>query len=151
MKNIHNPANFPLPDMDWQTGPYARFARFNFILPYQFLLLCRLMEVTPERVLMDFMTQLGGEGTGPEEQDTTRAYLVHYFIARGYGQQYYTPEQIRQVFAYLGAISMLFPGDDEQMMEDHVLWRAQYLHYWFHKWFWMPKMRHPPCPLVSGP
>jgi hypothetical protein len=45
----------PKPNLKWQTGDYERHADFRFTLPYQFLLLCKLLNVTPEQVLRDFM------------------------------------------------------------------------------------------------
>ncbi|SDE11711.1 hypothetical protein [Niabella drilacis] len=126
----HNP-----PGMEWQTGHYERFAQYHFILPYQFLLLCRLVEVPPERVLQDFMENLGCEGADCEQRDMVQACLIDYFIAHGYGRQHYTPEQIRKVFKGMDAINGLFPEEDEAMIHNHVLWRDQYHQYWFNRWF----------------
>jgi len=44
--------------LKWQTGDYARMAEFHFYLPYQFLCLCKLMNVTPHDVLLRFMDTL---------------------------------------------------------------------------------------------
>jgi len=46
------------PDMDWQVKKYARTQEFRFTLPYQFLLLCKLIEVPPGQLLLDFMDNL---------------------------------------------------------------------------------------------
>ena len=44
-----------LPAMPWQTGTYSRKMDFHTVLPYGFLLLCKLWDTTPETVLDDFM------------------------------------------------------------------------------------------------
>lgn len=48
----------PKPELKWQTGAYERQANFHFFLPYQFLLLCRLMDITPQQAILDFMDNL---------------------------------------------------------------------------------------------
>ncbi|HEX7756154.1 MAG TPA: hypothetical protein VF421_12460 [Niabella sp.] len=127
------------PDMKWQTGPYERFARYHFTLPYQFLLLCRLMEVTPETILLDFMVNLGCESRNREGREAARQHLIDYFIAHGYGQQYYTPEQISQVFKEMDAVGLLFPQEDDTLLDAYVLWREKHQRSWFQKWFQKPR------------
>lgn len=127
------------PDMDWQTGPYERFAQYHFTLPYQFLLLCRLMEVPPQTLLLDFMIHLGCESRNREGRETARQHLIDYFITLGYGQQFYTPEQISQVFKEMDAVGLLFPREDDALLDAYVLWRNKHQRSWFQKWFQKPR------------
>src|SRR3954471_21737915 len=91
------------PELKWQTGDYARHADFHFILPYQFLLLCRLMDITPEQVLNDFMDNLSCGSWKREGRDNAKAKLIEYFIELGYGQQQYAVEDIRSMFKEMDA------------------------------------------------
>lgn len=127
------------PYLEWQTGQYERFARFSFILPYRFLLLCRLVETPPQKILEDFMAHLGCQNAGREDQHIAQKHLKYYFLANGYGQQYYTRREIHLLFTEMSAVSVLFPHDDEARMDDHVTWRDDHQHQWFENWFQKPR------------
>lgn len=88
----------PKPELKWQTGAYERHAEYKFILPYQFLLLCRLMDITPRDVLNDFMDNLYCGSWKREGKDKAKEQLINYFIALGYGQQHYAEDDIRAMF-----------------------------------------------------
>ncbi|MBS1653286.1 MAG: hypothetical protein JSU05_00450 [Bacteroidetes bacterium] len=132
----------PPPDMEWQTGAYDRHASFAFILPYPFLLVCKLLEVTPEELLLDFMDHLAFSSWKRTGKETARTHLTEYFMAHGYGQQLYTPEDIRFILRELEALSLVWP--DKCAMEFTELsseWRKEYYHYWFNKWFEKPRRK----------
>ncbi len=141
--------SYGAPYLEWQTGQYDRFARFSFILPYRFLLLCRLIEIPPQEMLEDFMASLGFEGAGPEG-NTAQKHLLYYFLAKGYGQQYYTRREIHRIFAEMNAINVLFPNGDETRIEAHVIWRDDRQHRWFNDWFQKAR-RLPPQPPGPSP
>lgn len=128
------------PAMKWQKDAYKRQAEYRFILPYPFLLLCKLMEVTPEEVLTDFMDNLGCGSWKREGREKARERLVEYFIAHGYGQQHYSEEERQVIFQELDAIGMLWPLNAKmEMIELHSRWRDAYYHYWFQKWLRKPR------------
>jgi hypothetical protein len=128
--------------MDWQTGDFERDATFHFILPYQFLLLCRLMDVTPEQLLTDFMDNLSCGSWKRSGKDEARKKLVEYFLEQGYGQHHYTPDNIHSVFREMNAMGMLWPEHAEMRLIDiHSNWIREYHQYWFHKWFQLPARR----------
>lgn len=130
------------PRMKWQTGDYARFANFQFMLPYQFLLLCRLMDVTPENVIIDFTRNLSCESWNREGRDDAKLYLTHYFIEHGYGQHLYTDDEIREMFREMDALGMLFPKNGKSKMVDlYADWRDKHHTYWFKKWFRKPRRK----------
>lgn len=121
--------------MKWQTGPYDRFARYQFTLPYPFLLLCKLTAVTPEIILRDFMENLTGEVSAEQEKELNQFYLMQYFLGRGYGQHQYTALEIKAMFTELQAINRLWPDEANiKFIERHAKWRAHYEKYWFKKW-----------------
>lgn len=127
------------PRMKWQTGAYERHTDFRFVLPYQFLLLCRLMDITPDQVLTDFMDNLSCGSWKREGRDKAKEKLIDYFVEHGYGQHHYAVEDIRSIFRELNAIGLLWPeGAKSKMTDLHAKWRDKYHTYWFQKWFRKP-------------
>jgi hypothetical protein len=132
----------PAPEMKWQSGDYERYADFHFILPSQFLLLCRLMEIRPEQVLNDFMDNLSCGSWNREGREQVRAKLVEYFVAHGYGQDLYSAEDIRSIFKEMDAIGLVWPADaDMKLIELSSKWRKKFHRYWFKKWLRKPRRR----------
>ncbi len=139
--------NKPKPAMKWQTGDYERYAQFRCCLPYQFLLLCKLMDITPYRLLSDFMDTLdcgAWKRDSPDKAsaEKARANLIDYFIEQGYGRKFYLPEDIRTIFREMDALGMLYPRDAKlKFIERHAKWRDQYQNYWFKKWYRKPRRK----------
>jgi len=130
------------PELKWQTGDYERHADFHFILPYQFLLLCKLMEITPHQVLIDFMDNLSCSSWKREGRDNAKAKLIEYFIEHGYGQHHYTVEDIRTIFKELDAVGIVWPTNSKMKLIDlSAKWRGKYQNYWFKKWFRKPRRK----------
>lgn len=126
----------PKPVLEWQTGDYKRQTEFKFTLPYQFLLLCKLMDVTPQQVLSDFMDNISCGSWKREGRDKAKNKLIEYFLEHGYGQQYYTVNEIESIFKELDAIGMLYPkGANTDIINEHTRWRENYHTWWFEKWF----------------
>src|SRR5690606_8981662 len=99
-----------------------------------FQLLCKLAEVEPQKVLYDFMCNAGMESYGLG--DTQRNAAMEYFIQCGYGQHYYTLEDMRKMMKELESISGLFPYNCKTKLLDlHSSWRKEYFRFWFRKWF----------------
>lgn len=124
------------PVMKWQTGDFRRSQNYQFELPHQFLLLCRLMDITPEQLLIDFMDNLSFGSWKREGRDKARQSLVEYFLEHGYGQQHYSIEEIRAMFREMDAVGLLYPRDaDTELVDTYSQWREKHLEYWFNKWF----------------
>jgi hypothetical protein len=140
--NKKQPTRKRKPELKWQTGDYERYAQFNFILPYQFLLLCRLVDVTPEQVVVDFTDNLSCGSWKREGRDKAKEHLINYFIAHGYGQQHYSEEDIRQMFKEMDALGLLFPTNGKRKMVDlYADWRDKHHTWWFKKWFRKPRRK----------
>ncbi len=123
------------PQMPWQTGDYARDARFSFMLPIPFLLLCKLVNVTPEQILLDFMDNLSFGSWKREGRDEARALLADYFIAYGYGQPKFSTDDLRSIFKELDALGMIWPVNAPmELIELTGKWREEFYTYWFDKW-----------------
>lgn len=129
-----------IPQMKWQTGDYARNVHFKFILPYPFLLLCRLMDVTPEEVLCDFMDNLSCGSWRRKGRERAKEHLMQYFISHGYGQHHYSEEEIKDIFKEMDAVGLLFPtGAKPKLLDLYSDWRDEHLKWWFHKRFQQPR------------
>lgn len=65
--------------------PYAHHQEFSFILPVQFLLLCRLLQVEPRKVLYQFMCDLAHESyaTGSEQKDCSEGLFYELWLWPG--------------------------------------------------------------------
>lgn len=130
------------PILKWQTGEYDRYAAFSFILPYQFLLLCKLVDITPRKMVLDFMDNLSCGSVNREGRDKAKEHLVNYFITLGYGQQYYTDENIRNIFKEMDALGLLFPADGKlKTVNLYAKWRDKHHNYFFKKWFRKPRRK----------
>jgi hypothetical protein len=132
----------PKPELKWQTGDYDQYAEFKFILPYQFLLLCRLTDITPERAIRDFADNLSCGSWKREGRDKAKEHLIDYFIAHGYGQHHYSEEDIREMFKEMDALGLLFPSNGKSKMVDlYADWRDKHHTYFFKKWFKKPRRK----------
>lgn len=120
--------------MKWQTGDYDRYAEFQFILPHPFLMLCRLLAITPEKMLRDFMDCLSCESLKPGPE-IPRAHLLDYVISQGYGQELYAGQELRELFREMEAMSILFPaGGKRKQVDRYVSWKSGHYKYLFRKW-----------------
>jgi len=140
-KTAKNPKELK-PLMKWQTGKFDLHANFDVDLPYPFLLLCRLMDVTPEIIVTDFMDNLSCASRNRLGRDEAKEKLKEYFLNHKYGQHHYREEDIIQIFKELDAIGMLFPKDaSDKMLDLHTKWRDKYYNYFFKKWYRRPKRK----------
>lgn len=118
-------------------GPYSRMQEFKCYVPMQFLLLCKLVQVPPEKMLRDFMIHLGRDSWDRSPRDAPRTTATAYFMECGYGQDFYTPEDLRQILQEMDAIGCLWPdGAKMKLIDLHAKWRNKYYKYWFRKWFY---------------
>lgn len=132
------------PKLKWQTGDYEQHTQFKFFLPQQFLLVCKLTDVTPHRVLSDFMDNLSCAVWKREGRDAAKEHLVNYFIVHGYGQHHYSETEIRTMFKELDALGLMFPKTGKPKMLDlYAEWRDKHQAYWFKHWFKKPKRKLP--------
>jgi hypothetical protein len=124
------------PVMKWQTGEFQRTQNLKFELPLQFLMICKLVNVSPEEIISDFMDNLAFGSWKREGREKARQLIVDYFIAQGYGRDLYSPEDIKSLFAELDAMGLLFPKDGEpQIIDAYSSWRDNHRRYWFEKWY----------------
>ena len=148
MKKTSNKSRKPKPRFKWQTGAYARHAAYQFIIPDQFLMLCRLVDTPPRDLITDFMDNLACASWKREGRDQAKEHLINYFLAHGYGQEHYTQTDIRSMFKEMDVLGMLFPSNGSMKMIDHYSkWRKKQHRYWFRHWYRKPRRKLPEQPL----
>jgi hypothetical protein len=126
----------------WDKDHYQRDQTIKFMLPWQFVYLCKLTDVTPREVLDRFMNDLGQESWKRNANDAVRQALIDYFILCGYGQKFYTEPDLRLMFKELDAIGSLWPDDAGMKLIDlHAKWRNKYQDHWFKKWYRKPRRK----------
>ena len=123
------------PVMKWQTGDYEQKQTITFELPLQFLMICKLANITPHELISDFIDNLSNGTWQREAREKARQVLNDYFIEHGYGKGIYTADELRAMFAELDAMALLFPknGSSEQL-DAYSEWRTSHQQYWFNKW-----------------
>lgn len=130
------------PELKWQTGDFTRYPTFHFILPYPFLLLCRLTATTPEQILYDFMENLSCSAWKREGRDEAKQHLINYFITHGYGSEFYTEEELKQIFKEMDAVGLLFPQHaGTKLLDKYSAWRNKHQNHWFRNWYHKPRRR----------
>ena len=123
------------PVMKWQSGAYAANQQLTFEFPNQFLMLCKLANISPFQLLTDFIDNISCGTWKREGRDKAKSLLIDYFIEHGYGKSSFTPEELKTMFKELDAISLLFPKDGEdELLQAYADWREKYQVYWLAKW-----------------
>jgi len=89
----------------------------------------------PRTHLKDFTDNLSCSAKNRKGRDEAKQNLVDYFIAHHYGQQFYTPDEIKEMFKDMDAVGRLFPEDDDGMIEVYGHWRDRQYKSWFTRWF----------------
>ena len=130
------PKKLPPPKQKWQQNDFARLQEFRFHIPYGMLLLCKLWGITPNDLLSDFMDNLSCGSWQREGRDEAKKYLKGYITEMGYGQKFYTKEDVEKMFAELESIGMLWPEKAKiKFIKVHARWRDRYYDWWFKKWY----------------
>ena len=123
------------PVISWQSGDYHPSQSLSFEFPQQFIMLCKLVGITPMQLLTDFVDNISCGSWKRQGRDAAKYFLVEYFIEHGYGNQAYSSEDLRSMFKELDAIGFLFPHDaGSDLLNAYSLWREKHQSYFFEKW-----------------
>lgn len=88
-------------------------------------------------MLIDFMDNLSCGSWKREGRDEVKAKLIEYFLSHQYGQNYYSANQITEMFKEMDAVGILFPkNEDGKMLDAYAKWREKHHKYWFKKWYY---------------
>ncbi|BAV07226.1 hypothetical protein SAMN05421788_102152 [Filimonas lacunae] len=126
----------PVPKHKWAVDDYAPTPTRLFLIPWPFLYVCKLAGVTPHSVLHRFMIDVSGDTIDRSINPAVREKAIAYFMERGYGQQFYKEEDMRQILAELDTLGGLWPQtNSDKLIDMHATWRTKYLKHWFKKWY----------------
>jgi len=118
-----------------QTTTDTRMVNCQLLVPQYLQLICKLVKISPEKILKDFMGVLGQQSLSSPRGEKPYLLLIDYFTAMTYGETNYSDADIRSMFSELKAIDDLWPhGADEKFVSSHCNWREEYLKYWLEKW-----------------
>ncbi|WP_339863722.1 hypothetical protein [uncultured Algoriphagus sp.] len=115
----------------------SKWRKLDLLIPSNFRMLCAILNIKPERVLMDFMWKLSYsviEGATEKQRKAGKKF----FIASGFGQPAFAKEDIKKMFSELKSLRKL--SDTTEAMEDgnkEQFWKNNHMfvEYWYKRWF----------------
>ncbi|WP_425635850.1 hypothetical protein ACPUEN_10560 [Algoriphagus yeomjeoni] len=115
----------------------SRWRKLDLLIPSNFRMLCAILNVKPERILIDFMWKLSYSVIHGATEKQRKAGMK-FFIACDFGQPAYAKEDIKKMFSELKSIREL--TDTTQDMEDgnkELFWKNNhmYVEFWYKRWF----------------
>lgn len=111
-------------------------------IPTDVVMLCKLVDAHPEDLLQCFMNCLALE-RNKKNPEAAKHASVDFFIRYGFGAEYYTEDELRQMFAELRRVNELWLDDlmTTKFIDHHANWRKKYYKRWFKKWYWKIRRR----------
>jgi hypothetical protein len=114
----------------------ADVAELKLRVPAEVLMLCKLMNTTPHEVVQAFLSCLAVEKDKKNPGEAKEA-SGNFFIRYGFGKDYYSEDEIRQMFSEIGKVNDLWPdGAPIKFIDEHAYWRRKYSKNWFKRWYW---------------
>ena len=121
--------------MEWQQGEYSRKLNASFVLPYEFLLCCKLMNIPPRKMLSNFMNIISFNKGSFEEWEKSKRMFINFLSTGTREQSEIQLDQVDIMLQELHSITMLHPREgDSELLDIHEKWKDVYLPYWFNKW-----------------
>lgn len=115
----------------------SKWRSLSLLVPSNFRMLCAILDVQPEKILMDFMQSMT-YSVSKDAKEAQRRAARKFFLSRRYGQPVYSKKQIRKMFAELKAIRTTYDSTDTMNQEDKELfWKNSHMYteFWFKRWF----------------
>lgn len=109
----------------------------RILIPANFLMLCKLFDLDTRAVLLDFLENVSVANCS--KSDAQRKTAKEYFLSCGYGQDYYTKEDIEQMFIELDAMRLVWPQFPPREVDTELLdlsseFRDKIQRHWYNKW-----------------
>lgn len=114
----------------------SRWRKLDLLIPSNFRMLCAILQVKPEKVLMNFMWTLCYSHKDAEEKQIKSAQ--QFFLSCRYGEPSYSKKDIKQLFKELKAVRTVYNTTEKMEMQDKELfWKSNhmYIEFWFKRWF----------------
>jgi hypothetical protein len=135
-----------VPRLPWQTGEFSRDLKLQLLLPYEFLLLCRILDKPPRVIISDFVEQLGQGTWNNESHELARQKLSEYLVEMNYSP-HLSQQQMNKLLAELGIFTQINLTDASvPFLKAHEQWREHYLHHWFNRWYAATEQTHAHSP-----
>jgi hypothetical protein len=133
-----------IPGKPWQ-GSQSIDLRLR--IPCDVVMICKLTGIEPEKLIKDFLTTLALEKSSKVSQAAKDA-SVEYFVRSSYGNQFYSEDEIRQMFRELQNVQDLWLEDtSSKFIDHHSRWLSKYWKQWFKRWY--NKVRRKSLPLST--
>ncbi|TXJ22831.1 MAG: hypothetical protein E6Q24_20100 [Chitinophagaceae bacterium] len=115
-------------------NPDDRNLSLSIRMPYQFYMLCKLIEINPIEIIFDFMRNVGVDHQSMGELQRNKA--IEYFLSCKYGHSHYSEEEIKRMFKEMGYLVALFPEEnDSKLIDLYAAWKERHQSFWFDRWF----------------
>jgi hypothetical protein len=125
------------PRLPWQIDLYSEYISEEIRIPPQLLLICKLLSVPPIDLITDFLDNASLAAWKRQGREAAREKVMEYILACGYGEEFYSEAEIRQLLKEADAQGMVWPKDaDMKLLDASSNWRELYQPYWFNRWFW---------------
>jgi hypothetical protein len=120
---------------------YRSSQTLHLCFPDRFLAIAKLLQVTPSKMLLDFIFSVGCRPTFNNNLIEQRA--TDYFISQGYGKEFFDREQVRGMLTEIGLIERLMPTVDSSSAEweEWKKMNKECLNLWKAKWKRIKKER----------
>jgi hypothetical protein len=118
-------------------GPAEVNKPFTLLLtvPFQFVLLCRLLGITPEKMLTEFAEHVAMTTWKNQNSENQRKLLREYISEMKYGCERFSVAELKELLQHLSVFSSINLADAPvSLLEVHETWRDQYLKHWFQYW-----------------
>jgi hypothetical protein len=115
--------------------PYAAIQTITIVVPTPLLPLCKLLEVTPEKIITDLVNVIGGRLS--VANGLVRQRGTEYFLEQGYGQNVFACEDIRRMLIEVGILAGLsapFGTNQYSSAHEFTKTRDAFLSIWKNKW-----------------
>jgi len=115
----------------------SKWQELDLLIPSNFRMICAVLNVKPERVLMDFMWKLSHsaiDGATKKQRKAGRKFMLH----SNFGEASYSKNDLKKMFSELKAIRKLYEITGS-MEEGHkeLFWKSNHMYteFWFKRWF----------------
>jgi hypothetical protein len=104
---------------------------FEIVMPKVLVLLCRLLHISEEKLLQDFINTMSLQS---HPDDIRRQLFINqYIIENNYGQPHYSKPDVLKMLNELHTVTTLFPNKSSEPKQDEA-WREKLIECWFEKW-----------------
>jgi hypothetical protein len=112
-------------------------------VPFQFVLLCRLLGIAPETMLTEFAEHVAMTTWKNQNSENQRKLLREYISEMKYGCERFSAAELKELLQHLSVFSSInLTNAPVRLLEVHETWRDQYLKHWFHYWQSKAVSRH---------